>query len=211
MSDAEPPKLYLATPPQFDLSTFPDLLAQVCDAAPPACLRLSMSSRDEEALSRAADLLRAFGHERDIPVVIDDHFRLAERLGLDGVHLTDGSRRVRDVRKTLGKDAIVGAYCGTSRHDGLTAGEIGADYVAFGPVTPSETLGDGSAADPELFAWWSEMIEVPVVAEGGLTEAALDLVAPHADFLCLGQEIWGAADGAVAAVRRLTAHFQDRP
>ena len=31
-------------------------------------------------------------------------------------------------------DAIVGAFCGTSRHDGMTAGEMGADYVSFGPV-----------------------------------------------------------------------------
>ncbi|MSU90211.1 thiamine phosphate synthase [Rhodobacteraceae bacterium 2CG4] len=209
MSDAEPPKLYLTTPPQFDLSSFPDLLAQVCDAVPPACLRLALASRDEDVLGRAGDLLRAFGHARDIPVVIDDHHRLAERLGLDGVHLTDGARRVREVRKALGKDAIVGAFCGTSRHAAMTAGEIGADYVAFGPVTPSETLGDGSAAAPELFAWWAEMIEVPAVAEGGLTEAALDAVAPHADFLCLGQEVWAAADGPLAAVRRLAAHFGD--
>ncbi|HIE71875.1 MAG TPA: hypothetical protein EYP98_17775, partial [Planctomycetes bacterium] len=57
----------------------------------------------------------------------------AQRLGLDGVHLTDGSRSVRVARKELGPDAIVGAFCGTSRHDGMVAGEAGADYVALGP------------------------------------------------------------------------------
>ena len=209
MSQPEPPKLYLATPPQFDLSTFPAQLAAVCDAVPPACIRLALASRDEEVLSRAADVLRAFGHERDIPVVIDDHFRLAERLGLDGVHLTDGARRVREVRKALGKDAIIGAFCGTSRHAGMTAGEIGVDYVSFGPFTPSPMLGDGDAAEPELFAWWSQMIEVPVVAEGGLDAAALEKVAPYADFLCLGQEIWAAEEDPVTAVKRLSAHFGD--
>ena len=84
------------------------------------------------------------------------------------MHLSDGARQVRAVRKALGADAIVGAFAHASRHDGLTAGEIGADYVSFGPVGATG-LGDGSTAPLDLFEWWSEMIEVPVVAEGGLT------------------------------------------
>ena len=204
--------------------------------------------------------------------MLDDHHRLAQRLGLDGVHLTDGPRRLRDVRKTLGQDAIVGAFCGTSRHDGMTAAEIGADYVSFGPVsagllgdgtlaepelfqwwsemievpvvaegglTPDAIvgafcgtsrhdgmtaaeigadyvsfgpvsaglLGDGTLAEPELFQWWSEMIEVPVVAEGGLTPDAIAAIAPFADFLCLGDEIWRHQDGPTAALRQLAARL----
>ena len=112
-----------------------------------------------------------------MPLVVADHFRLAPRLGLDGVHLTDGARQVRAARKALGADAIVGAFARASRHDGMTAAEIGADYVSFGPVGATG-LGDGSVAPLDLFAWWSEMIEVPVVAEGGLTPAlAADLAA----------------------------------
>ena len=34
--------------------------------------------------------------ERDIAVVIDNHIALAERHGLDGVHLLDSARSVRD-------------------------------------------------------------------------------------------------------------------
>lgn len=202
MSDAPPPKLYLATPAQIELSTFPALLAGLVDKFPTACIRLALASRDEEVLARAADLIREVAHARDIPVVIDNHYQLVERLGLDGVHLTDGPRRVREVRKALGKDAIIGAFCGTSRHNGMTAGELGADYVSFGPVTASATLGDGQAVEPGLFAWWSEMIEIPVVAEGGVTSEAAASIASQADFLCLGDEIWDAADGPEAALAR---------
>ena len=85
-------------------------------------------------MARAADALRPVAHARDVPLVVADHFRLAARLGLDGVHLSDGARQVRAARKALGKDAIVGAFARASRHDGLTAAEIGADYVSFGPV-----------------------------------------------------------------------------
>jgi len=201
----EGPKLYLATPQHIDLSSFPDQLCAVLDQTEIACLRLALSSRDEDELARSADALRELAHARDVPLVIDNHHRLAGRLGLDGVHLTDGHRRLREIRKALGADAIVGAFCGISRHDGMTAGEIGADYVAFGPLTASDLIGDGAVADPELFDWWSETVEVPVVAEGRITPQILARIGPHADFICLSDEIWGAGDGTapVKALRDL--------
>jgi thiamine-phosphate pyrophosphorylase len=203
MAETEQPQIYLITPPDVDLETFPDRLAAVLDAVPVACLRLALASPEEDRLLRAGDALREVAHGRDVPLVLDRHWQLAERLGLDGVHLPDGARQVRAARKALGQDAIVGAFSGTSRHDGLGAGEAGADYVAFGPCAPS-ALGDGSFAEPELFAWWSEMIEVPVVAEGALTPELIAALAPLTDFFGIGPEIWQDEDPA-AALARLAA------
>ncbi|WP_299042083.1 thiamine phosphate synthase [uncultured Tateyamaria sp.] len=198
MSDPEQPQLYLLTPPVFELSVFPDQLASVLDAHDVACIRLALATRDEDRISRAADACREVAHARDVAIVVNDHVGLAERLGLDGVHLSDAAKSVRDARKALGPDAIVGSFCGTSRHDGMTAGEAGADYVAFGPITG---LGDEAAADDALFAWWSEMIEVPVVAEGGLTEATVKRLCRITDFFGVGEEIWGDDDPAAALAR----------
>lgn len=197
MADQDLPQLYLVTPPGLDPDAFPDLLGRVLDAAPVACVRLELASRDEAAIGRAADAVRATCHDRDIAAVIADHQLIAERHGLDGVHFSDGARHVRKARADLGPDAIVGAFCGASRHEGMIAGENGADYVSFGPVG-SAGLGDGTVAEPELFRWWSEMIEVPVVAEGGLTEALVRSLAPVSDFLAVGEEIWSTADPAAA-------------
>jgi len=126
---------------------------------------------------------------------------MVQRLGLDGVHLADGARSVRASRKALGPDAIVGAFCQGSRHEGLTAGEAGADYVAFGPVAPTR-LGDGTCVDIAHFAWWSEMIEVPVVAEGALDPDRVRALAPVTDFFGVGPEIWDA-DAPLAALEAL--------
>ncbi len=121
---------------------------------------------------------------------------MVERMGLDGIHLNDGARSVRKVRSDLGGEAIVGAFCGASRHDGMNAGEAGADYVAFGPVRETP-LGHAAPAEQELFAWWSEMIELPVVAEGAVDLETARRLAPVTDFLALGDEIW-SSDDAVA-------------
>ena len=199
MAESDRPQIYLVTPPEIDLMRFPETLSAVLEAQEIACLRLSLATRDEDVLMRAADAIREIAHAYDVALVIDTHVVLADRLGLDGVHLTDGARSVRAARKELGQDAIVGAFCGTSRHDGMNAGEGGADYVSFGPVSGG-ALGDGSLAERDLFAWWSEMIEVPVVAEGGITaEVARDL-APVVDFVSVGEEIWRTDDpGATLA------------
>lgn len=197
MATEDLPQLYLVTPPTLDLYSFPDTLARCLDAVEIACLRIDLATRDEDEIARAADAVREVAHARDIATVIADHVLLVERHGLDGVHFSDGSRHVRQARKALGADAIVGAFCGASRHDGMLAGEAGADYVTFGPVGASN-LGDGTVAESDLFAWWSEMIEVPVVAEGGFDADLVRALSPVADFLSFGEEIWRSDDPAAA-------------
>lgn len=193
MAEQEHPQLYLITPPEIDLETFPEQLARVLDSQDIACLRVALSTQNEDQLSRAAETLRELCYPREIALVISQHVLLAQRLGLDGVHLTDGARSVRKVRKDLGEDAIVGSFCGASRHDGMTAGESGADYISFGPVRKTP-LGDGTLAERALFEWWSQMIEVPVVAEGTLDLDATRALAPVTDFFALGSEIWSSED-----------------
>ena len=204
MDTPEQPQIYLITPPAIALSTFPDQLARVLDGAEIACIRLALAGNDEDAIARAADACREVAHARDVALVISNHVLLAQRLGLDGVHLDDAARSVRTARKELGADAIVGSYCGASSHDGMTAGEAGADYVAFGPVGTS-SLGDGTLAEQDLFQWWSEMIEVPVVAEGGLTPELIRSLSPCTDFFGIGDEIWSDEDPVGALKTLLSA------
>jgi thiamine-phosphate pyrophosphorylase len=191
------PQLYLITPPELELPTFADTLAKVLDSHAAACVRLALSTKDEDKLSRAADTLRVVTDARDVALVITDHTLLAERLGLDGVHLSDAARSVRHARKVLGPDAIVGSFCAGSRHDGMSAGEAGADYVAFGPVQAT-ALNDGEIAELDMFQWWSQVIEVPCVAEGQLDAAMIAKLAPITDFFGIGDEIWGSDDPAAA-------------
>lgn len=201
MSEPELAQIYLITPPVIDLEEFPAQLASVLDTVDVGCLRLSLTSQDQDHIAKAADMCREIAHARDVALVIDQHVQLVESLGLDGVHFGQGSRSVRKARETFGEDAIVGAYCGNSRHEGLNAGEAGVDYVCFGPAQ-ANALGDGTAAESDLFAWWTEMVEVPVVAEGNLDAALVRSLADKVDFFAFGAEVWEAAD-PVAAIREL--------
>jgi thiamine-phosphate pyrophosphorylase len=203
MTDQDRPQITLITPPVFDLDIFPDQLAAILDGTEIACVRLALAGKDEDMISRAADACRVVSHARDVAIVIENHLLMVNRLGLDGVHLTDGARQVRYVRKELGSDAIIGAYCGVTRHEGMNAGEAGADYVAFGPIGPTP-LGNGAQVDFDLLEWWSQVIEVPSIAEGALNVALVEKFGPVTDFFGVGEEIWSTAD-PLAALKSLLA------
>lgn len=203
MADIERPQLYLITPPELDLAVFPDILARVLDSTEVACVRLALSTTDEAVIAKSGDALREITHARDVALVIADHVQMVEKLGLDGIHLNDAARSIRYMRKQLGADAIIGTHCGTSRHDGMGAAEAEADYISFGPVS-ANGLGDGTIAETDLFSWWSEMIEAPVVAEGGLTDELVKTLAPITDFFGFGPELWDTDNPADTLARLIT-------
>jgi thiamine monophosphate synthase len=126
---SEAPQIYLITPPEFELSSFPATLSRIMDSVEIACVRLSLAAQDED--------------------------------------------------------------------------DVGADYVAMGPLSDTG-LGAGALATAEDFEWWSQMIELPIVAEGGIDIAMVEAFAPFADFFAIGAEIWKAED-PLTALKALVA------
>ena len=134
MADQDRPQVTLITPPAIDLETFPDRLAAVLDSTDIACARLALAGKDEDMIQRAADACRLVSHARDVAIVIENHLLMVERLGLDGVHLTDGARQVRYVRKELGaagKGGNVGAAALIGKRIAEKAKAAGVEKVAF--------------------------------------------------------------------------------
>ena len=88
----------------------------------------------------------------------------------------------------------------------MTAGEAGADYVAFGAFFPTTTKDAPTQADITLLNWWIELFELPCVAIGGITvDNARPLIEAGADFLAVSGGVWNHADGPAAAVTAFNA------
>lgn len=119
--------------------------------------------------------------------LLRDDARLARTLKADGVHLSVGNAKAfGEAREILGSRAIVGVDAGRSRHEAMTAGEGGAEYVAFGIPAHVEDRVKAHKRRCELVAWWSEIFEVPVVAfDVATAEEAGHLAAAGADFIGL--------------------------
>jgi thiamine-phosphate pyrophosphorylase len=127
------------------------------------------------------------------------------------VHIGQEDARYAEARAAVGEDRIVGVTCHNSRHLAMEAAEAGADYVAFGAFYPTSTKEAKTRAEPEILSWWSELMQVPCVAIGGITlENAAPLIAAGADFLAVSGGVWQHPDGPEAAVKGFNRLMQSR-
>ena len=135
-----------------------------------AALQIRLKDLDDDALRRAIDALRPVTQARGVAVIMNDRPDLAVAHGCDGAHVGQTDTPAAVARKMLG-DLTLGVTCHASRDLAMTAGEEGADYVAFGAFFPTATKEAAARADPEVLRWWSDMMELPCVAIGGITAA----------------------------------------
>jgi thiamine-phosphate pyrophosphorylase len=88
----------------------------------------------------------------------------------------------------------------------MKAGEMGADYVAFGAFFPTSTKDAQYRAEIELLEWWSDVFTVPSVAIGGITATnCAPLVQAGVDFLAVVGAVWHHPGGPAAGVRAMNA------
>ncbi|WP_375428992.1 thiamine phosphate synthase [uncultured Sphingomonas sp.] len=183
-------QLYLVSPLEVG-GGFPDRLARALDAGPVAAFQFRVKDIDQHAAARLAEPLQAICAERDVAFIVNDSVSLAKRLGADGVHLGQGGGDPREARDVLGPDVQIGVTCHDSRHLAMSAGEAGADYVAFGAFFPSATKEAEHRPEPSILSWWGALFELPCVAIGGITPAnAPGLVEAGADFLAVSGAVW---------------------
>jgi thiamine-phosphate pyrophosphorylase len=201
MADAGGCRLYLVTPPVLAPARFRDTLAAALDAGDVAAVQLRLKGWSEEDLLRAVDVLRPVAQSRGVAFLLNDRPDLAVRSGCDGAHVGQEDMPVAEARRALG-DLMLGVTCHGSRDLAMEAGHAGADYVAFGAFFPSTTKAPPAMADPEILTWWSELMELPCVAIGGITaDNCAPLVTAGADFLAVSAAVWAHPDGPAAAVR----------
>jgi thiamine-phosphate pyrophosphorylase len=198
-------ELYLISP--LDVGgDFPERLRAALEAGPVAAFQFRVKDIDQHEAARLAAPLLEICREHDCAFIVNDDVALAKRLGADGVHLGQGDGDPRDAREELGKDAQIGVTCHNSRHLALEAGEMGADYVAFGAFFPSSTKDAKIKAEPEILEWWSSMMEPPCVAIGGITvDNAASIIATGTDFIAVSGGVWNYPEGPASAVRQLLA------
>lgn len=211
MSDAggDGCRLYLITPPALDPLAFRDTLASALDAGDVASVQLRLKDIDDDALRRAIDVLRPVAQSRDVAFLLNDRPELAVATGCDGAHVGQTDTPAIQARKILG-ELVMGVTCHASRDLAMTAGEQGADYVAFGAFFPTATKETVHTAGTDLLEWWTELMEIPSVAIGGITAANCGpLVRAGADFLAVVGAVWNHPDGAAAGVRAMNAAIKE--
>lgn len=116
-----------------------------------------------ELTRRAAEITRG----SNTRLLVNDRSDIARTAGADGVHLTTQSLRADVVRKTYGREFLIGVST-HSLEEARAAQAGGADFVVFGPVFEKREFGAPQGLD-KLAEVTSELRGFPVVAIGGIT------------------------------------------
>ena len=145
-------------------------------------------ARGAEALALAdavVEAARGYG----AAVIVNDRADIARLSGAAGVHVGQDDLTVDDVRRVVGKDAIVGL----STHDEAQidqARDKRIDYIAVGPVYGSSTKDTGYTARGLDLIRYAARGSQPVAAIGGITlERTGDVVAAGATLIAVISDI----------------------
>lgn len=200
-------RLYLVTPLiGHDAEAFASPLASACAAGDVAAVLLRLPPSDPRTRVNRVKALAPAAQAAGAALLIqadddDDIAATAARGGADGVHVASYLNQIKDLRERLKGDRILGTGGLRSKHDAMTAGEAGVDYVMFGEPRPDGSLAPIEAVS-ERAAWWAEIFETPCVAYAPSLDAVARLAETGAEFIALGDAVWAHPDGPAPAVGR---------
>jgi thiamine-phosphate pyrophosphorylase len=146
---------------------------------------------DENAHTIAA-VARALVGAIEAPVVVHGRIDAALAAGAAGVHLGVRDIAVADARRIAGPEFIVGR---SAANDADLRHAAGADYVALGPVFPTDDRRPAIALGISEFERLARSVSIPVIAIGGISSAtAADAVRAGACGVALISGIFGSLD-----------------
>ena len=159
--------------------------------------------RDLKLLLEEAKALRELTLKYNATFIVNDYLDIALLSEADGIHIGQDDLPIKDVRKILGENKIIGI----STHNPQVAQQAiidGADYIGVGPIFYTETKEDVCApVTLEYLDFVNKNIKLPYVAIGGIKENNIDKVlAMGAKSICLVSELVGA-DNTLETTKRI--------
>ena len=170
-------------------------------------VQLRDKQRDTRPMIEDARAIAAALAPHRVPLLINDRVDVALASGAQGVHVGWDDMEVRDARRLLGPDAIIGLSVKTLA-DAQAAQLNHLTYVAIGGVFPTTSKDNKTSIGPGglrqlVAAVRARAPHYPVGAIAGITEANTpEVIAAGADGICVISAL-SKADDPAAMARKL--------
>lgn len=155
---------------------------------------------DRELLEVARDV-RRWTHATTTLFIMNDRPDMARLVEADGVHLGQDDMSVKDARRILGPDAIIGVSTHTVEQIRQALLD-GASYLGVGPTFASGTKEFANLAGLEFIREAASITTLPWFAIGGIQGSNVDEVRnAGAQRIAVSQAVIAAAEPRVAAAQ----------
>lgn len=157
-------------------------------------IQLREKNMPQEEFLKEAREMAALCHRYGTALIINDNVEVALKSGADGVHVGMEDLPVKEIRKQVPGDFIIGATAKTAEQ-AQRAEKEGADYLGVGAVFPSSTKKNAIRITTEELKKICSSVRIPAVAIGGITsENAGTLVGGGMAGMALVSAVFGASD-----------------
>jgi thiamine-phosphate diphosphorylase len=131
------------------------------------CVQYRDKDRSRRKIYEEADRLRRLTREFNAVFIVNDYVDIALSVDADGVHLGQDDLPIKEARKIMGREKIIGIST-HSLEQAVIAEQEGADYIGFGPVFHTITKDAGSPKGTDILRGIKRHVQIPVVAIGGI-------------------------------------------
>ena len=198
-------QIFLIASPDVDPTACLRMLDEALAATEVAALLLRRGARGESSYKTLVKTVAPRAQAAGIAVLIEGDPGLVRTLGVDGVHVEGGINEVRAATQALKPDFIVGAGSIASRHDAMSKGELGPDYIFFGPLS-----GVRDPEQREMARWWAEIMDVPSVLSDPAATAET-ATSEGSEFIALSDSLWSAPEGVTARLGAIAKALEAKP
>lgn len=152
-------------------------------------IQLREKNIPQKELCKEALTIRTLTLRHRTTFIINDYVDIALVVNADGVHLGQEDMPIKETRKILGRNKIIGIST-HSLKEAIDAQKAGADYVGFGPVFKTTTKNAGHPKGINALLGIKKHIKIPVIAIGGITiENASEVLKCGVDAIALASGI----------------------
>jgi len=130
-------------------------------------VQLRGKNRTIDELSRLAEALLKQTAAASIPLVVNDHAEVANRVDIQAVHVGQEDDAIAKVRRAVNRPIVVGK----STHNiaqALAAEREGADYIGFGPIFATPTKPEYAPIGLGGIREVHDKISIPIFCIGGI-------------------------------------------
>ncbi|RKW46959.1 MAG: thiamine phosphate synthase [Lachnospiraceae bacterium] len=158
------------------------------------CVQLREKNLDEASFIEEAKKISVLCRQYNTPFIVNDNVNVAIASNADGIHIGQEDMGLKDVRKIVGENMIIGISAHTVE-EAKFAQENGADYIGIGAVFETSTKNDVDIIPYEKVKSICEAVDIPKVAIGGINaENILKLKGSGIDGVAVVSAIFGAKD-----------------
>jgi len=132
-------------------------------------LQLWTPSEHSGKILEIAQSLLDLANQGHVPLIINNNLQLAKHIGAHGVHMDQYEMTPSEIRRSLGRQSIVGYTLGNDLERLKWAEKMGADYVSFCAVFPTSSVSQCEIVPLDSIRLAKSMARIPIFASGGIT------------------------------------------